>query len=44
MWFERLISFFKSLITNHFRREKPKDIIVEDFETTYLFEHNITDL
>ncbi len=47
MW---LISFFKSLIKNHCFREKPmyrenqKDIIIEDFETTYLFEFDNKDL
>ncbi len=41
MWFEDLISYFSSLFGLTFCKQfRRTNIIVEDFETTYLFEHN----
>ena len=40
MWFDNLISYIQTLFCH---KRKP-DIIVEDFETTYLFESDEIDL
>jgi hypothetical protein len=41
MCFDELISYFSSLFGITFCKQfRRTDIIVEDFETTYLFEHN----
>ena len=40
MWFDNLISYIQTL----FCHKRKRDIIFEDFETTYLFESDDRDL